>query len=46
MKYVPFICTHNAGRSQMAQAFFGRYAPGTFAPSRRAPIRLGRYGPR
>ncbi|MGD0715670.1 MAG: arsenate reductase ArsC [Gaiellaceae bacterium] len=22
-----FVCTHNAGRSQMAQAFFERYAP-------------------
>lgn len=28
MKYVLFVCTHNAGRSQMAQAFFERYAPG------------------
>ena len=27
MKYVLFICTHNAGRSQMAQAFFERGAP-------------------
>jgi arsenate reductase (thioredoxin) len=27
MKYVLFVCTHNAGRSQMAQAFFERYAP-------------------
>jgi len=27
MKYVLFICTHNAGRSQMAQAFFEREAP-------------------
>ena len=27
MKYVLFICTHNAGRSQMAQAFFERDAP-------------------
>ena len=27
MKYVLFICTHNAGRSQMAQAFFERHAP-------------------
>jgi arsenate reductase (thioredoxin) len=26
MKYVLFICTHNAGRSQMAQAFFERRA--------------------
>jgi arsenate reductase (thioredoxin) len=24
MKYVLFVCTHNAGRSQMAQAFFER----------------------
>jgi arsenate reductase (thioredoxin) len=24
MKYVLFVCTHNAGRSQMAQAFFQR----------------------
>jgi arsenate reductase (thioredoxin) len=28
MKYVLFVCTHNAGRSQMAQAFFERDAPG------------------
>jgi protein-tyrosine-phosphatase len=27
MKYVLFVCTHKAGRSQMAQAFFERYAP-------------------
>jgi protein-tyrosine-phosphatase len=27
LKYVLFICTHNAGRSQIAQAFFERYAP-------------------
>ncbi|MEJ7568503.1 MAG: hypothetical protein WKF41_09595 [Gaiellaceae bacterium] len=26
MKYVLFVCTHNAGRSQIAQAFFERYA--------------------
>ncbi len=28
MKYVLFVCTHNAGRSQMAQAFFERHGPG------------------
>ena len=27
MKYVLFVCTHNAGRSQIAQAFFEPYAP-------------------
>jgi arsenate reductase len=27
MKYVLFVCTHNAGRSQMAQAFFELHAP-------------------
>jgi protein-tyrosine-phosphatase len=27
MTYVLFVCNHNAGRSQMAQAFFERYAP-------------------
>jgi arsenate reductase len=27
MRYVLFVCTHNAGRSQMAQAFFKRHAP-------------------
>lgn len=27
MRHVLFICTHNAGRSQMAQAFFERDAP-------------------
>jgi len=26
MKYVLFVCTHNAGRSQIAQALFERYA--------------------
>jgi arsenate reductase len=27
MKYVLFVCTQNAGRSQLAQAFFERHAP-------------------
>jgi arsenate reductase (thioredoxin) len=27
MRYVLFVCNHNAGRSQMAQAFFEQYAP-------------------
>jgi arsenate reductase len=27
MRYVLFVCTHNAGRSQMAQALFERHAP-------------------
>ena len=27
MKHVLFVCNHNAGRSQMAQAFFERHAP-------------------
>ena len=27
MRYVLFVCTHNAGRSQMAQAFFERHTP-------------------
>jgi arsenate reductase (thioredoxin) len=27
VKYVLFVCTHNAGRSQMAQAFFEHHAP-------------------
>ena len=30
MKYVLFVCTHNAGRSQMAQALFERYSPEDF----------------
>lgn len=28
MKYVLFVCTHNAGRSQIAQALFERSCPG------------------
>jgi len=28
MKNVLFVCVHNAGRSQMAEAFFNRYASG------------------
>jgi arsenate reductase len=28
MKMVLFICVHNSGRSQMAEAFFNRYAKG------------------
>jgi protein-tyrosine-phosphatase len=27
MTHVLFVCNHNAGRSQMAQAFFERHAP-------------------
>lgn len=27
MRYVLFVCTHNAGRSQIAQAFFEKYSP-------------------
>jgi arsenate reductase len=27
MKHVLFVCPNNAGRSQMAQALFERYAP-------------------
>jgi arsenate reductase (thioredoxin) len=27
MKYVLFVCNHNAGRSQIARAFFERHAP-------------------
>jgi len=27
LRYVLFVCVHNAGRSQMAQAFFERYGP-------------------
>jgi predicted protein tyrosine phosphatase len=27
VKHVLFVCTHNAGRSQIAQAFFERHSP-------------------
>lgn len=30
MRYVLFVCNHNAGRSQMAKAFFERHAPAGF----------------
>lgn len=30
MRYVLFVCNHNAGRSQIAQAFFERDAPEGF----------------
>ena len=30
MRHVLFVCSHNAGRSQMAQAFFERLAPEDF----------------
>lgn len=30
MRHVLFVCNHNAGRSQMAQAFFERLAPDDF----------------
>lgn len=30
VRYVLFVCNHNAGRSQMAQAFFERHAPQGF----------------
>ena len=44
MKYVLFVCTHNAGRSQMAQAFWREPLLPTCAPSRGAgaPRRPGR----
>ncbi len=32
MKYVLFVCNHNAGRSQMAQALFERHAPDDVRP--------------
>jgi arsenate reductase (thioredoxin) len=31
MRYVLFVCNHNAGRSQMAQAFFEQLAPADIA---------------
>jgi protein-tyrosine-phosphatase len=27
MKHILFVCTHNAGRSQIAQAFWRKHAP-------------------
>jgi hypothetical protein len=44
MRYVLFVCTHNAGRSQMAQAFFDGTPPTISERSplaRRLPKRSG-----
>ena len=46
MKYVLFVCTHNAGRSQIAQALFERYAPDESAKSPPAQTRRGTCGRR
>ena len=46
MKYVLFVCTHNAGRSQMAQALFERYAPDDVRGEWRLLIPAGRCGRR
>jgi protein-tyrosine-phosphatase len=32
MKRVLFVCVENAGRSQMAEGFFRKYAPKTYQP--------------
>ncbi|MDH3361006.1 MAG: arsenate reductase ArsC [Nitrosopumilus sp.] len=32
MKKILFVCVENAGRSQMAQAFFKKYLPSEFQP--------------
>ena len=32
-KTVLFVCVENAGRSQMAEGFFKKYAPEEFVPS-------------
>ena len=37
MRHVLFVCNHNAGRSQMAQAFFERHAPEGFRAESAAP---------
>ena len=42
MKYVLFVCNHNAGRSQMAQAFFERHAPADIRPDHADDIRADR----
>jgi protein-tyrosine-phosphatase len=45
MRYVLFVCTHNAGRSQMAQGFFEQHTPTICERSpqvRRPPKRSGR----
>ena len=39
MKYVLFVCTHNAGRSQIAQAFFERMHDRLPRRVRRLPAR-------
>jgi protein-tyrosine-phosphatase len=46
MKYVLFVCTHNAGRSQMAQALSSAMPPRTSAANPPAPIPPARSGQR
>ncbi len=31
-KYVLFVCVENAGRSQMTEGFFRKYAPNDYEP--------------
>ena len=42
MKHVLFVCTHNAGRSQIAEAFFNRLAPADLLEHRLDAIRADR----
>ena len=46
MKHLLFVCTHNAGRSQMAKAFWDRHGPDDIRAESAGQSPVNRPGPR